>query len=171
MLSGNRKAQQNSDGTEAKFKKSEHLPVTGLDITVCTVKKAFHRQNLLFLLLYHRDHNLQTIKLRQKGLQQKKGTESEMEFPNSVPYLLFADKPAAMAVPGMFWEESGSDYLPVSHSSAARFWAIFSRSSGVMFQTKRNTIQLPTAQSAGNSRHSTLIPRMVPVVWTAASTL
>ena len=40
-------------------------------------------------------------------------------------------------------------------------WAIFSFSSGVMFQTKRNTAQLPTAQRAGNSRHSTLMPKTV----------
>ena len=30
----------------------------------------------------------------------------------------------------------------------------------------RNTIQLPMAQMAGNSRHSTLMPRMVPLLWT-----
>ena len=68
MLSGNGKTQQNTDGAEAEFKTGKHLPVPGLDVTVSTVKKAFHRQNLLFLLLYHRDHNLQTLKSKQKYL-------------------------------------------------------------------------------------------------------
>jgi MFS family permease len=68
VLSGNRETQQNTDGAETEFKPGKHLPVPGLDVTVSAVKKAFHRQNLLFLLLYHRDYNLQTLKSKQKYL-------------------------------------------------------------------------------------------------------
>ena len=52
-------------------------------------------------------------------------------------------------------------YQPAAFSLAA---AIFARSSGVMFQTKRKTTQLPSAQTAGKIRHSILMPRMVPLL-------
>ena len=66
---------------------------------------------------------------------------------------------------GHQWQMPEDFYLAASFAAA-----ILARSSGVIFQTKRNTTQLPRAQMAGKIRHSTLMPRMVPLLWTETET-